>query len=145
MKKIIVLATMLSASQSWGAPFTEEKSTLVSCNSAIKFLADYENMARASQNQHERFKILGVAHTADLNEKEIAKEKINIDIHCGKLDAFIKTAAEGDDKVYDNLMSAFDYVGGDTSKKYQRKLEMAQQRAILKAKQAEVNTVAPTK
>lgn len=150
MKKvIIVLGALFVVSQAWGAERTEERSTFISCDSSTRMVTEFEKLAMTSEIQARKLKALRIAHTADLNENEIEKSKKDITEHCGKLDFFIKAAAEGNDKVYDNLMSTFDefvtdrYLGANATK-YQRKLEMAQQRALLKAKQAEGSTVKPS-
>jgi len=72
-----------------------------------------------------------------------------------KLDEYIKQAANGDDATYDGLISVIGDMAAATNvdnnkrtfaKKYERKLEMAQQRAMLKAKTApEKETIAKKK
>jgi hypothetical protein len=153
MEKIIVLLFLLVTSQAWAGasrePSTEAKelhakATFVKCQTYDELDWELRKLKADLDNCGQNCKRANIVNGRDSERQYLDLKNKNVQdmSECeDKLDELIKQAVKGDDAIYDGLMSSIDkYASGGRSQKiyadkYRSKLEMAQQRAILKAKQ----------
>jgi len=118
MKKLIVIIALLVASQAWGEMSRDAKRAVTDATQCEL----WTNGGMDGNARIESFK----------------KED------CGALDKAIKKAASGDDEIYDALMEAINKMSSSDKKSTrdfaattERRIQSAQQRAIMKSKQTE--------